>query len=270
MNDRIRVSVADHVAEVRLVRSDKMNALDGAMFDSLLAAGTQLRARADVRAIVLSGEGRAFCAGLDLSQFEAMAQRGADLSFIERKHGFANMAQQVVLQWRQMPVPVIAAIHGVAFGGGLQLALGADIRVVHPAARLSIMEVRWGLVPDMGGILLLRDLIRPDVAADLIYSGRQFDGQEALALGLATRVSEDPGSAAVDLAKSIAGNSPDAIRAAKRLLLIDDPALTQRILSAEADEQRALVSRPNQIEAVRAAQEGRVAQFVDPAAGDFA
>jgi len=264
MNDRVNVTVTDHVADARLVRSDKMNALDAAMFSALEEAGARLRAMPGVRAIVLSGDGKAFSAGLDLSNFDKMANGESHApDLLKRTHGPANLAQHVVLQWRSIPVPVIAAVHGVAFGGGFQLALGADMRIVHPDARMSVMEIQWGLVPDMGGIRLLRDLVRPDVAADLVYGGQIFDGREALALGLATRTSDHPRDAAFKLAAQIANRNPEAIRAAKRLLTIEDSALSERILLAEATEQAALIGRPNQAEAVRAVQERRPPRFED-------
>jgi len=261
MKDRIDIEVINHVADVRLIRTDKMNALDDAMFDALLEAGEHLRERNDVRAIVISGEGRAFCAGLDLGNFEAMANGTRNFDLAERTHGPANSAQFAVLQWRQMPVPVIGAIHGVAFGGGFQLAMGPDIRIAHPDTKLSIMEIKWGLVPDMGGMLLLRDLVRPDVAGELTYTGRMFSGTEARDMGLVTAVNDDPHAEAMSLAREIAEKNPDAIRAAKRLLSICDDTIVGRVLAAEASEQEKLVSSPNQIEAVRAAQERRVANF---------
>lgn len=263
MNDRVEIDVVDHVAHVRMTRTDKMNALDQRMFEALAEAGAQLRERGDVRAIVLSGEGRAFCAGLDLRNFTNMARGEARMDLAVRSHGDANAAQHVVLQWRELPVPVIAAVHGVAFGGGFQLMLGADIRFVKPDTKLSIMEIKWGLVPDMAGMVLLRELIRPDVAAELIYSGRIFDGAEALAMGLATQLHDDPLAAALAAARAIAGQSPDAIRAAKRILGIHDTALPARILKAETDEQMTLISSPNQVEAVLAAQERRAGRFAD-------
>lgn len=263
MNDRVVVDVADHVAHVRLVRTDKMNALDSAMFDALVEAGDTLRARKDVRAIVLSGDGRAFCAGLDLQNFSDMAQGEAHMDLVSRTHGAANAAQHAVLQWREMPVPVIAAVHGVAFGGGFQLMLGADMRFVHPAVKMSIMEIKWGLIPDMGGMWLLPDMLRPDMLADLTYSGRTIAGDEALTLGLATRVCDDPRAEALLVAREIANKSPDAIRAAKRVLGIGDSAIKERVLMAESVEQAALMSRPNQVEAVLSSQEGRVPVFAD-------
>lgn len=264
--DRVRIEVRDGVADVRLARPDKMNALDDAMFDALVGAGERLKQEAGVRAVVLSGEGRAFCAGLDTSNFAGMAGGGRDgrqLVETPRTPRGANRAQQAAMVWREVPAPVIAAVTGVAFGGGFQVALGADLRFVAPDARLSVMEIKWGLVPDMAGMLLLRGLVRDDVARDLTFSGRVFDGTEALALGLATRLCADPRAEALAYAAEVAAKSPDAIRAAKRLLDLpigSDPAA---ILMAESREQAALIASPNQVEAVRANVEKRAPQFVD-------
>lgn len=266
MDDRIRLEVVDGVAEVRLARAAKRNALDQPMFAALRAAAAALKTRAGVRAVVLSGEGEAFCAGLDRGEFARMAGGGPDLEQLlggARSARGANAPQQAVLGWRELPVPVIAAVHGVAFGGGLQLMLGADLRLVAPDARLSIMEIHWGLVPDMGGIALLRRLVRDDVARELTYTGRVFDGNEALQLGLATRVCADPRAAALALARTLAQQPPRALRAAKRLfeLAADDDAAA--ILQAESREQAALIGAAEQVEAVRARLEGRAPRFDD-------
>ena len=189
-NDRISISVADAIADVRLNRPDKLNALDSDMFSALSEASAELAKRDDVRVVVLSGSGRAFCAGLDLA-----AMAGSDPSFgvlNDRAYGIANVFQNAAWGWRSLPVPVIAAIHGVAFGGGLQIALGADIRIVVAGRKLAVMEARWGLVPDMAGVALLRGLVRDDVARELTYTARQFSGAEAVALGIATRVGGRP------------------------------------------------------------------------------
>src|ERR1700716_82595 len=225
MEKRVSVSISEGVADVRLVRADKMNALDAAMFDALVATSERLAHEKGLRAVVLFGEGRAFCAGLDLGRFAAMNDNGGngiaggdarDLS--KRTHGPANFPQQAVWGWRQLPVPVIAAIQGVAFGGGFQLALGADMRFLSPDARMSIMEIKWGLVPDMAGTPILASLLRDDVMRELTYTGRIFSAQEALNYGLATRICDDPRAAAFEVARDIAGKSPEAIRAAKRML----------------------------------------------------
>ena len=266
MEDRITVELNDGVADVRLVRTDKMNALDDAMFGALVATGERLKTEKGVRAVVLSGEGRAFCAGLDMGNFGQMAQgssrAGGNLE-TARTPGGANRAQQAVLVWREIPVPVIAAMHGVAFGGGFQLALGADLRFVAPDTRLSVMEIKWGLVPDMAGIVLLRGLLRDDVARELTFSGRIFSGEEALGLGLATRVCADPRAEALAFAQEVAARNPDAIRAGKRLLDLAAEADQHAILLAETTEQVKLIGSPNQVEAVRANLEKRAPRFVD-------
>lgn len=262
---RVRVTVAeDGVAEVALVRADKMNALDAAMFQALLAAVAQLRHAPTVRAVVVHGEGRAFCSGLDKARFAEMGggQRGGTLGdLVQRRQGPANHAQQVAWGWRTLPVPVIAAVHGVAFGGGLQIALGADIRIVHPQARLSVMEIKWGLVPDMGGIVFLTELCRPDMARELTFTGRQVSGIEAVALGLATRAADDPLTEARAMATQIAAASPQAIRAGKRLLNAALPVDADAVLMAESYEQRALIGSAEQMEAVRAGIEGRPGRY---------
>ena len=269
MEQRVSVTIADGVADVRLVRADKMNALDAAMFDALVAATDRLSKDKSVRVVVLSGEGRAFCAGLDMGRFAAMKEKGGNgipggenRDLTARTHGQANFPQAAVWGWRQLPVPVIAAIHGVAFGGGFQLALGADMRYLAPDARMSIMEIKWGLVPDMAGTPILASLVRDDILRDLTYTGRIFSAQEAMTYGLATRICDDPRAVALDVAREIAGKSPDAIRAAKRLLsnLSVDPGPA---LLAESVEQQKLIGSANQTEAVRANLEKRAPKFAD-------
>jgi enoyl-CoA hydratase/carnithine racemase len=269
MDQRVSFTITDGVADVRLMRAEKMNALDAAMFDALVSASDRLKKEKGLRAVVLSGEGRAFCAGLDMGRFEAMKETGGngvpggeDRDLTVRTHGLANFPQQAVWGWRQLPVPVIAAVHGVAFGGGFQLALGADMRFLAPDARMSIMEIRWGLVPDMAGTPILASLLRDDILRELTYTGRIFSAQEALSYGLATRVCDDPRAAALEIANDIARKSPDAIRAAKRLLnkLSVDPGPA---LLAESAEQQKLIGSANQTEAVRANIEKRAPKFID-------
>jgi len=272
MNERVRVTIEAGVADVRLVRGDKMNALDQAMFDALVATGKRLIDEPGLRAVVLSGEGRAFCAGLDMGRFEKMAATPGDggmgisheMRISPRTHGLSNGPQYAVTVWRDVPVPVIAAVHGVAFGGGFQLALGADLRFVAPDTRMSVMEIKWGLVPDMGGALIMRSLARADVIRELTWSGRVFDGTEAQALGFATRVCADPRAEALALAHEIAGRSPDAIRAGKRLLQLAESADPATVLQAESDEQVKLLGSRNQVESVSANLEKRAPVFVDP------
>jgi enoyl-CoA hydratase/carnithine racemase len=195
MNDRVVIHLDNEgVADVRLNRADKMNAIDTAMIEGILAAQGQLRAEPRLRAVVLHGDGRAFCAGLDVSRFRGMGagENNRGFSLADRTHGIANAPQQTAWGWRDFPVPVIAAVHGVAFGGGLQIALGADMRYVSSDVKLSVMEIKWGLVPDMAGIALLRELVRGDVARELTYSGRIIDGDEAVRVGIATWAGADP------------------------------------------------------------------------------
>src|SRR5438552_8681694 len=273
MEDRIKVSMSGGVADVRLVRADKMNALDAAMFNALVETSSQLARAKSLRAVVISGEGRAFCAGLDMGRFAAMGEQqqpqdisattgGSQRDLAARTYGKANHAQQAVWGWRQLPVPVIAAVHGVALGGGFQLALGADMRFVAPDTRMSVMEIKWGLVPDMAGTPILARLVRDDVLRDLTYTGRIFSAQEALSWGLATRICEDPWAEALAAAHEIAAKNPDAIRAAKRM--IDDLAIDPApALLAESVEQKKLIGTANQKEAVLANLEKRAPRFAD-------
>jgi enoyl-CoA hydratase/carnithine racemase len=263
MNDRVAVEISHGVADVRLIRADKMNALDDAMFQALIEAGDRLKTEPDLRAVVLSGEGRAFCAGLDRDQFARMAPGGPPLDLAPRRHGIANRVQYAVWVWRELPVPVIAAVHGVAFGGGFQLMLGADMRYAAPETKFSIMEIKWGLVPDMAGTQLLRHLVRDDVARELTYTGRIFTAEEALGYGLVTRVCADPRAAALESAREIAGKSPSAIRAAKRLFGAARTIGTEAGLVQEAVEQEALIGSANQIEAVLANLQNRAPVFRD-------
>jgi len=272
MDNRITVDLKDGVADVRLVRADKMNALDDAMFSALIETGERLKTETGVRAIVLSGEGRAFCAGLDMGNFGKMASgerdggkssTGSSLVTADRTPGGSNRAQHAVMVWREQPVPVIAAVHGVAFGGGFQLALAADMRFVAPYARMSVMEIKWGLVPDMAGMVLLRGLVRDDLVRELTYTGRIFEGAEAERLGLATRVCADPRAEALALAAEIAGKSPTAIRAAKRLLNMMQDEDQHALLKAESVEQAALIGSPNQVEAIMSNLQKRSAAYAD-------
>jgi enoyl-CoA hydratase/carnithine racemase len=251
------------VAQVRLIRADKMNAIDPGMFAALLDAGRVLYDLPGLRAVVLAGEGRSFCAGLDLASM-ANTNRHDRAPLTERSHGNANGPQQVAMQWRKLPVPVIAAVHGVCFGGGLQIASGADIRVIDPAARLAVMEMRWGLVPDMAGYALWKGLVRDDVLRELTYTNREFTGAEAGELGFATHVDPNPVARASAIAAEIANRSPHAQRAAKRLFNRYLEASTDQILMEESIEQQKLIGSKNQIEAVMSQMEKRKADFVDP------
>jgi enoyl-CoA hydratase/carnithine racemase len=242
MTERVVVDVDGGIADVRLNRPDKRNALDFEMFRAIADAGERLASEDDLRAVVLSGEGRSFCAGLDLAIFEQFGRvdepghPGA-----MQPGGTTHLGQQVAWVWQQVPVPVIAAVHGHAIGGGLQIALGADLRIVHPDTQLSVREVHWGFVPDMTGTFLLSKLVGPDVAKELTFTARLFDGREAAAIGLATRLSDDPHGDALALAGEIAANNPAAVRSAKRLFnrVLHDGAAEQ--FAAERAELAALV-----------------------------
>ena len=268
MAERVTVALQDGVADVRLNRPDKMNALDSAMFDALIETGIALSNERTVRAVVLSGEGRAFCAGLDFASFMAMSgsetNNGSPTLLNRSTDSPANRAQRAAWVWTEVPVPVIAAVHGVAFGGGLQIALGADIRIAAPDARLSVMEIKWGLIPDMSGTQTLRRLVRLDVAKELTFSGRIVLGPEAAELGLVTRVADDPRAAALELAHEIAGKSPDAIRAGKQLLDRCGNLSVADGLRLEEQLQRNLIGSANQMEAVQANMQKRAPEFRDP------
>jgi enoyl-CoA hydratase/carnithine racemase len=262
MSERVSVTVDQGVADVRLRRVDKINALDRPMFAALLDAARQVSETPGVRAAVLSGEGRGFSVGIDVGSLQDSSQlrRLAD-----RTHGIANLFQGAVWAWRELPVPVIAAVHGFAFGGGFQLMLGADIRIAAPSTKLSIMEAKYGLVPDMAGVALLRNLVRDDVARELTYTGRIFDGVEAERLGVVTRLANDPYAEALALARTIAAGSPRALKAAKRLFnaAADEAQTAAQVLLAEAVEQTELMAGADHAEAVRAAAAKRAPVFED-------
>jgi enoyl-CoA hydratase/carnithine racemase len=259
---RVTMTVDGGVADVRLNRPEKMNALDPDMFEALARTGDRIRADGSVRAVVLSGEGRGFCAGLDFKSFVSQGERPDLLSQVPGS--LANRAQRAAWVWQEVPVPVIAAIHGVAFGGGLQIALAADLRFAAFDAELSIMEIKWGLVPDMTGTQTLRRLVRLDVAKELTFTGRIVGGREAEALGLVTRACDGPRARALEVARGIAEKSPDAVRAAKALLNASGVVGVEEGLRFEAELQRNLLGSPNQIEAVTANFEKRPPRFEDP------
>lgn len=264
MDDRVRVEISEGVAEVRLVRGDKHNGLDHRMFEAIIGTGRALAEDRSLRAVVLSGEGPSFCAGFDFASF--MRQGLAIDAMLAREEGTpANFAQQAAWVWVELPVPVIAALHGHVYGGGLQLALAADIRYVTADASLSVREIQWGLIPDMTGTQTLRHLVGLDVAKELTFTGREVSGTEAVQLGLATRVEADPRAAARETARQIAARSPDAIRAAKRLLSEAFVGGTEAGLRLEEQVQRTLLGKPNQLEAVAAGMAKRAPKFRDPA-----
>jgi enoyl-CoA hydratase/carnithine racemase len=258
---RVSVEIENHIARVTLTRGDKMNGLDQAMIEGLIEAGQSLMDREDVRVVVLSGEGRAFCAGLDISSFAALAGQDPHEQLMPRSHGNANQYQEVALIWRKLPMPVIAALHGVCFGGGFQIALGADIRIAHPETRLSVLEMKWGLVPDMGGMVLMRKLTRSDVIRRLTYTNEEFLAPQAEAWGLVTEVSDDPLAAALAMAEVIANKSPSAIRSAKRLIGATEESETDDILLDESREQADLIGKPHQMEVIMANMQKRAPVF---------
>lgn len=261
---RVSIMLSDGVADVRLTRSDKMNALDPDMFRGISAAIVHLETVPGLRCVVLSGEGRAFCAGLDM---QSMAGGGASngLDLMDRTHGIANQFQHVAWGWRTLPVPVIAAVHGVALGGGFQIMSGADIRFAHPATRMSIMEMKWGLVPDMGGIALWRGIVRDDVLRELAYTAREFTADQGAGFGFVSHLADDPRADALALARDIAARNPEAVRGVKRLISAMTEDSAADLLMAESAEQKAVIRRPNQIEAVMANLQKRAPAFEDAA-----
>ena len=265
MSDRVTLSVADGIANVRLNRPEKLNALDAAMFDGLVETGQRLAADRTVRVVVLAGEGRAFCAGLDFLSF--FAGQGSDVSrdLLARDAGaVANFAQRAAWVWSSLPMPVIAAVHGIAYGGGLQIALGADIRFATADSQWSVMEMKWGLIPDMSGTVTLSRLVGIDVAKELTYTARVISGADAHALRLVTHLAPSPHDAAMTLAREIAGKSPSAIRVAKQLFnetYYGDP--TPDMLREER-LQKTLIGKANQMEAVQANLAKRPPAFQDP------
>jgi enoyl-CoA hydratase/carnithine racemase len=261
--ERVRVEIAEHVAVVTLTRADKHNALDVAMFEAIIAAAERLVDEPGVRAVILHGDGKSFCSGLDVMSIMSMGG-GIDGLLDPLQGEVPNWFQKAAHNWLLLPVPVIAAVHGNCLGGGLQIALGADIRIAAPDARLSVMEIKWGLVPDMSITRTLPRLVSIDVAKELTFTGRIFSGSEAAQLGVVTRVAEDPLAAARSLAAEIAARSPHAVRAAKRLYEESWTGTTQETLALEAALQRTLVGSPNQLAAVTAGMSKQAPEFVDP------
>lgn len=258
------VSIDAHVADVVLNRPDKHNAVDLRMFDELGETGSKLAAEPSLRAVVLRGAGDNFCAGIDVGVFGSpeFAIDAAALAPLEGKA--ANRFQHAATVWRELSVPVVCAIEGVAYGAGLQIALGADLRFATPDARLSIMEIRWGLIPDLGITVTTRNLLHNDILRELAYTGRVVTGHEARDIGLVTAVHENPVAAAREFARDIASRSPDAVRAMKKMFngaaVLDDAAT----LALEAALQLGVLEGRNHAEAVRANLAGRAPEFEDP------
>lgn len=258
---RVTTHIEDHIARVTLSRPDKMNAVDPQMAEAIVTAGQDL-AGADIRAVVLSGEGKSFCAGLDVMSFAQLAAGDPEALVMPRTHGNTNLFQEVAMVWRRLPVPVIAALHGAVYGAGFQLALGADIRIATPDAKLAVMEMKWGLIPDMGGMVLLPRLARSDVIRRMTYSAEPVLAQQALEWGLVTELAEDPQAAALALATEIAAKSPSAMRAAKRLIgVAESGADEDAVLLAESREQTNLIGKPHQMEVISANMAGRKPVF---------
>lgn len=260
---RVSVEIENHIAQVTLTRADKMNALDSDMIDAIIEAGESLIDNADVRAVVLSGDGGAFCAGLDVMSFAAMAAQDPEEIAMPRTHGNANRFQQVAMVWRKIPVPVIAALHGVVFGGGFQISLGADIRIAAPGTKMSIMEMKWGLIPDMGGMVLLPHLTRSDVIRKLTYTATPILAEQAETWGLVTELADDPLAAAMDLAEQISHKSPSAIRTAKQLISYAEENIADpdAVLLEESRVQVALIGKPHQMEVIAANLQKRLPVF---------
>jgi enoyl-CoA hydratase/carnithine racemase len=263
-DQRLSIETDGGVADVRLTRGDKHNGLDAAMYEALVDGAAQVAGTPGVRAVVLSGEGPSFCAGLDVKAVMSGTGLTPERAFARADGDLANFAQRSTYDWQRLEVPVIAALRGACLGGGLQLALAADIRIAAPDTRLSVAEIRYGLVPDMGLTQTLPDLVGIDVAKELTFTGRTLDADEALRLGLVTRLADDPRAEALALAREIATNSPDAVRGAKRLLDSAWRADAQTGLRLEAETQQRLLGSANQLAAVQAALSGESAEFADP------
>jgi enoyl-CoA hydratase/carnithine racemase len=265
MSERVLVDIDNHVATVILNRAGKRNAVDFDMFEALSAAADELAANTAVRAVVLCGDGPDFCAGIDISVFsgEGIGENTAELMQPRTSSG-ANFFQQVAVCWRDLPVPVIAALQGSVFGAGFQICMGADMRYAASDMRMSIMEIRWGLIPDMGISATLPGVVAEDRVRELAYTGRVVKAKEARQLGLVTAVVDDPLASATAVAHVIAGKSPDAIRAIKRLVNESWTGDSRDSLKLEAELQAAVMAGPNQREAAAANLEKRSPTFRDP------
>lgn len=264
MSDRVKVSIKNHIAEVVLDRADKMNALDQAGFDQLSAAADEINQASDVRVVILRAEGEHFCAGADKSFLQGAVSDKAE--FAKRAKALVanemtNEFQKPALAWHCMDIPVIACVQGVTYGAGLQVALAADVRIASKTARLSLFEIHWGLIPDMGITQTLPRLVRADIATELVLTGRVVEASEAENIGLVTRVVDNPLEAASQMATLIASKSPDAIRLGKQLMRQSTHLNAADALALEAQLQTELVGSPNQIEAATANLQKRAAVF---------
>lgn len=271
INDRIELTIDNHIAQVRFARAEKMNALDAKMFEAIAMVGDKLKGDKTIRVVVLSGDGGNFCAGLDKSNFTSMLEKqGLDLDtdassslLATRTHGIANAPQYAAWMWRELPMPVIAAIQGVALGGGLQIALGADFRYATADSRYSILELKWGIVPDMSSTQIMRHLVRDDIIRELTYTAKIFNATQAKEWGFITEIVDDPLAHALETARDIATKNPHAVRSAKRI--IDQSYYLDQAqgLLMESEEQDQIMGKPNQIEAVMAVLQGRAPVFED-------
>ena len=264
MSDLVKISIKNGVADVRLNRPAKYNSLSPEMFKAVVSAGKSVADNRSIRAVVLSGEGKGFCAGLDFETFAKVVSNGNSVLADKAGGTYPNPFQNAAYIWKSLRIPVIAAIHGSAFGGGLQIALGADIRLAQPDARFSVMEVKWGLIPDMAGSQMLRDLVSIDVAKELTLTGKIVSGEEAQALGLVTRLCDDPLTEALNMAHAITQKSPDAIIAGKLLIETAWRGAPKEGLKLEEELQKTLLGSHNQVEAMTANFEKRAPNFQDP------
>lgn len=235
--------VADGIAHVRLTRPAKLNALTLDTLEELIGTARELKRDKSLRAVVISGEGESFCAGLDFGTVLKQPRRIA-VALVPRLRG-TNTFQEACWAWRRLDVPVIAAVHGHCYGGGLQIALAADFRIATPDSQWSVLEARWGLIPDMSGIQSLKQLVGIDTAKLLTMTARMFSGTEAKDLGLVTELAADPVAAAFDLADELAQRSPDQIAAAKRLFNDNWLAGARKTFSRERIEQVILLASAN-------------------------
>ncbi len=263
MNNRIDISIDGHVAEVMLNRPEKFNALDLETFDALDEAARTLEGESSVRAVVLHGAGENFCAGIDLSVLQGGITDIGEALLSPVEGSLANRFQRAAYAWRELPMPVICALQGVTFGGGFQIALGADLRYAAPDTRLSIMESKWGLIPDMAISTTLRHIMPPDRVKELAWTARVFDAAEGLQLGVLTSVEDDPLAMARRIAQECADKSPEAIRGIKCLVNEAWSRSEEDSLALEAQLQLRLLGSANQSEAVRANLEKRKPDFAD-------
>ena len=277
INERIKLIVEDHIAQVSLARPEKMNALDQLMIDAIVQTGEIIRKDQSIRVVVLSGEGEHFCAGLDKSNFTALletsemslapnnsaSENAKQFKLADRTHGVSNIYQHLVWLWRELPVPVLVAIEGIAFGGGLQIMLGGDCRFASSKSRFSILEMKWGLIPDMGGIQVMRQLVSDDVIRMLTYTAQEISAQQAKDWGFITDIVDDPLQHCLALAKQITQQNPDAIRVAKKVIEASNDLTAEQGLLLEAQSQDQIVGKPNQIEAVMSQLQKRLAEFSD-------